>query len=212
VFHSACIEWLLDYDLDGARIEDLDVRLVPLATALEDRKPPAPPRPYVLTEGTLGEAVRASGSLPGFVAPTDKGATRYTDGSISSPLPARVLKDFGADVIFACNSVPGPDRRNPLDQLPFGLGGLLYRRTPLGRLIDVWVSGAFFLKQASSEAAHDADRLVQAADQRAPLIEVVCFICAKDIARRWTRANLDRDVQQCVDRWKAFASAPKGPP
>jgi len=206
VLRSECIEWLLDVDLGAARLEQLDVRLVPLTTALRDGEPP---RAHVLVAGTLGEAVRASGAAPGLVGPMDAGRTRYTDGAASNPLPARVLKDFGADLVFACNSIPGPDRRNPLDHFPFGIGKFLYRRTPVGRAMDMWVSGAYALQQASREAARDAHQFVEAAPQAAPLLEIFCFLRGRQIAADWTRADLDESVNQCVDRWLAFAR-PRG--
>src|SRR4029077_20481620 len=58
---SQVIEAALDWVFRGTRVEELEVRFVPLTMALADG---APPEARAVVMGTLGEAVRVSGSLP----------------------------------------------------------------------------------------------------------------------------------------------------
>jgi hypothetical protein len=63
-FSTRPIEWALDADLHGARLEALDRPLLPVATDI------ARGRPVVLTRGTVAFGVRASAAAPGLFAPT----------------------------------------------------------------------------------------------------------------------------------------------
>jgi predicted acylesterase/phospholipase RssA len=201
IFDSRAIETMIDWDLGGARLEELDVRFVPLTTALPREGPPAA---HAVVRGTLGEAVRASGGAPAAFAPTEKGGIRYTDGAIATPIPARILKDYGADLVLACNCVPGPERRNP-----FGgsfLAELVYRYTPAGRLIDLWVSAAFLLQRISREVADDAHVFMEASAQPMPLVESFSFTRAAEIAAESAGdPRVRADTVRCRERWREFA-------
>src|SRR5262249_26048546 len=113
--NSALVEAVVDRELGGVRIDELEVRFVPLTTALTDS---GPPQARAVVGGTLGEGVRASGSAPVLVAPTDKGNVRYTDGLSASIIPVQAARDYGADFVIACNSIPGPNQRNPFRAYP----------------------------------------------------------------------------------------------
>jgi hypothetical protein len=209
VFCSRLIEWVIDLDLGTSQVSQLDVRFLPLATALQRK---TPPRPHIFKEGTLGEAVRASGSLPGLIGPTQKNGRRYNDGAAASLVPARILKDHGADLIFAFNSIPGPALSNPLEVWPCHVGDFLYWWTPVGRLVDVWVSGAFMLQRASKDAGRDANHMVEAAPQKAPLLEILQFWRAASIAQDWDPQTLEKHLNRCMAHYHAFvAGVPVAP-
>lgn len=207
VIDSQAIEWAVNAALGIRSITDLDVRFVPLTTALRDK---TPPEAHVIVDGTLGEAVRASGGAPAAFAPTEKDGVRFTDGASATPVPAAILKDFGADLVFACNVVPGPEQRNPFRKIPGA--DLMYRLTPVGRLIDCWVWLAFLLQRVSKEAALDAHVFVEPTPVTLPFLESVAFACARTIVGVAARdPRLATDVQRCVDMWRRFAGMTREP-
>lgn len=198
---SSCIEWLIDRRLDGTAVDELERWFVPLTTALpRGQRPEA----RAITGGTLGEAVRASGAAPLLFSPTEKGGVRYCDGAAAAMVPSRVLPSFGADIVFAFNSIPGPAAGNPLSALPF-IGDLLYRHTLAGRLVDALVTQAYLFEQTSRDAAGDADDFAEAEPQEVPLVESFMFWRGRAIAadaardRRWKV-----DIDRCVARWAEF--------
>ena len=76
-------------------MEQLDKRFAVVAT---DSKTG---RMVVFNTGDPGLAVRASSSVPDlFIPPVIDGVT-YLDGGLTSPVPVRVAKAMGADVVIA---------------------------------------------------------------------------------------------------------------
>jgi NTE family protein len=59
--------------------------------------------------GNAGMAVRASASIPGVFSPTKIGERTYVDGGLVSPVPAKAVKQMGADFVIAIDisSRPG---------------------------------------------------------------------------------------------------------
>lgn len=55
----------------------------------------------VLRSGNTGAAVRASSSVPGLFQPVTINGHDYVDGGLVSPVPVRVAKTLGADVVIA---------------------------------------------------------------------------------------------------------------
>ena len=55
----------------------------------------------VLRSGDVGLAVRASSSVPGVFQPARIGNREFVDGGLVSPVPAKVARDLGADVVIA---------------------------------------------------------------------------------------------------------------
>ncbi len=55
----------------------------------------------VFTRGNTGAAVRASSATPGQFAPVRIRGTEYLDGDEAQPVPIRVARDLGADVVIA---------------------------------------------------------------------------------------------------------------
>jgi predicted acylesterase/phospholipase RssA len=201
---SSCIEWLVDRELDATRIDEIERRFVPVAAALRQKYKP---QAHAILGGTFGEAARVSGAAPMLFAPTEKGDVRYSDGAAASMVPARMLPFYGADAVYALNSIPGPAKGNLFGWIPV-LGDFLYRRTPLGRMSDVLVNYAYLLQRTSEDAAVDADEFVAADAQEWPLIESSMFFMAKRIARRGAAdATWQAGIQRCVDHWTKFKSS-----
>jgi len=97
----------IDNSLDNRRVEDLEVRFVAQTTALWGGGIEAPEARYV-THGSLGEAVQVSGALPLAFGPAKFDDVLYGDGALTANVPARMLKEHGADLVIALNAVPGP--------------------------------------------------------------------------------------------------------
>ena len=55
----------------------------------------------VFRRGNAGQAVRASSSVPGVFQPVAISGHDYVDGGLSSPVPVKVARDLGADVVIA---------------------------------------------------------------------------------------------------------------
>ena len=79
-----------------------------------------------LDHGSLVDAIRASTSIPGIFHPVRWEEHLLVDGGLVEPLPVRVCRDFGVDIIIGVDIVPAPypttaDRRRLWDRLGQGL-------------------------------------------------------------------------------------------
>jgi predicted acylesterase/phospholipase RssA len=171
---SGTLELQIDHDLEGTRVEDLEVVLLPVTTALGD-----PPVASVVVGGRLGEAVRASGSALLSFGPTRKGPLRYVDGATATMIPAKVLSDHGADLVLAVNCVPGPLHGNPFGD--YMIGRIIYNLPFVSRLIDTWVGGSYLLTTASRMAGVDAQVYWEPSPVWDPLFEAPHFERADEI-------------------------------
>ena len=55
----------------------------------------------VFVRGNVGQAVRASSSIPGVFEPVTIGGKTYVDGGVVSPVPVDAAKQLGADFVIA---------------------------------------------------------------------------------------------------------------
>jgi len=76
-------------------IERLARPFAVIATAAKDG------RMAVFNRGNTGIAVRASASVPNLFVPPTINGEEYVDGGLSSPVPVRVARAMGADVVIA---------------------------------------------------------------------------------------------------------------
>lgn len=56
--------------------------------------------------GEVACAVQASCAIPGILEPVQIGRSTYTDGGITDPLPARVLRRMGCQIVIAVDVIP----------------------------------------------------------------------------------------------------------
>ena len=91
------IRKMIDRAMEGVRIEECQIPLYVVCADLITG------REIVLEEGPLGEAARASGSLPGIFRPVWWKGHLLVDGAVLSPVPIRVLQQHGARTIIAVN-------------------------------------------------------------------------------------------------------------
>lgn len=95
----------LQRDLGDRRIEHLPIRFASVATALGSGEE------VWLRSGPLVEAMRASYALPGIFPPVRLDAKLLMDGTLVNPVPVKVARALGADLVVCvnlnCESRPG---------------------------------------------------------------------------------------------------------
>jgi len=92
---SGNVREFLDSITNGKRFEDLEVPFRCVATDVKNE------REVVISSGPLGEAMRASMSIPGVFKPVKKGGALLMDGGLINNLPVDVVKAMGADIVIA---------------------------------------------------------------------------------------------------------------
>jgi NTE family protein len=104
----------------------------------------------VIDEGTLKNAVRASGSMPIIMRPVKWKDHYLIDGGVTNKVPVDVLAGMGTDFNIAVNAAPEIDSSfySPQNQQPHGLMGLMrgilmrekYLEPSLFQIISRWYS------------------------------------------------------------------------
>lgn len=106
-------------------IEQLNRTLAVVATDLQSGEP------MVFRAGNTGAAVTASSSVPGIFQPLKIGDREYVDGGLVSPVPVKVARDLGADIVIAVDISDRPT----LSRLRDTIDVLLQTFTIMGRTI-----------------------------------------------------------------------------
>ena len=88
--------------LNNRPIEKLGKTLAIVATDLRSGQA------VVFRTGNTGIAVRASSSIPGVFQPVNINGREYVDGALVSPIPVRVAKNLGADIVIAVDVASKP--------------------------------------------------------------------------------------------------------
>ncbi|MGC2517741.1 MAG: patatin-like phospholipase family protein [Burkholderiales bacterium] len=88
----------------------------------------------VFRSGNVGMAVRASSSVPGIFQPVRIGSREYVDGGLVSPVPAKVARDLGADIVIAVDISSKPKNA----KVSGTIGVLLQTFTIMGATIAQW--------------------------------------------------------------------------
>jgi hypothetical protein len=128
---------------------------------------------------------------------------RFADGATSAFIPARILKDCGADVVFAFNCLAGPRDSNPLTESKGGR--YLYKLPFVDRLVDLWISGSHLAQRIGRETDEDAHVYFEPDAEEWPLLRSFLFTAGKQIAAdRTLRPKVTRCIQDCVDTWNQF--------
>jgi NTE family protein len=93
--------------VDGRPIEALARRFAVVATQARSG------RMAVFNRGDTGAAVRASASVPNLFVPPVINGEQYVDGGLSSPVPARLARAMGADIVIAVDVSWFAQQRDP---------------------------------------------------------------------------------------------------
>lgn len=71
----------------------------------------------VFVRGNVGQAVRASSSIPGVFEPVKIGSNSYVDGGVVSPVPVDAARQLGADFVIAVDISSKASGRTPTGML-----------------------------------------------------------------------------------------------
>ncbi len=103
------LEAYVDRALGGRLIEQLAIPFVAIATELSSG------RLVAFNRGDVGTAVRASCSVPAIFQPASIDGRDYVDGGLVSPVPVRVARRLGADLVIAIDVSRQPDEQGRFD-------------------------------------------------------------------------------------------------
>lgn len=95
---SAGLEAFVTARLAQRRLQDFPLRFVAVATARQSGCV------MLFGSGDAARAIVASSALPGALAPVLIGATAYVDGGLGAPLPVRVARALGAQIVIAVDT------------------------------------------------------------------------------------------------------------
>ena len=107
LFTARGLEALVNRVVRHRSIEELERRLAIIATEVVSGKP------AVFNRGDVGRAVRASTAIPGAVVPVRIDGKDYMDGDAVSPVPVRVARQMGADLVIAVDISRYPEEFPP---------------------------------------------------------------------------------------------------
>jgi NTE family protein len=93
--------------LGDVKIEELRIPFAAVATDIDTGEA------VVLREGPLVDALRASAAIPGIFYPVRWGQRLLVDGGLVEPLPVRVCRELGVDVVIGVDIVPRPRPTTP---------------------------------------------------------------------------------------------------
>lgn len=102
VFDGQKIEDFVNRQVGNQTLEQLKIPMYVVATRLDNGEA------TVFNYGNAGQAVRASIAIPTMFAPVKIGQNEYVDGGLVSPVPVKVAKNLGADMIIAVNILAVP--------------------------------------------------------------------------------------------------------
>ena len=101
-FDGKKVENYVNAQVDQLRLEQFKIPMYVVATELKEGKK------VVFNYGNTGQAVRASVSIPSMFVPTKIAEHEYVDGGLVSPVPVKVARDLGADIVIAVNILAQP--------------------------------------------------------------------------------------------------------
>jgi Predicted esterase of the alpha-beta hydrolase superfamily len=104
------LQRFVDRHLQNRTIEQLPTPLIIVTTQLRTGEL------ATFRRGPTGLAVRASCSIPGVFVPPRINEVEYVDGGLVSPVPVKVARDTGADIVIACDVGSAP-----LNVVPSGI-------------------------------------------------------------------------------------------
>ncbi len=201
VLSTGPLEALFRKDLDDVQLDELSVRIHPVALNLSTGKATA------FTRGPLGLAVRASSSAPGLWGPTLLQPHHFVDGTAVDNLPALWLPHLGADLTFSSNCYPA-QLRHYRQLVPGRLGRLLKELNPAGRLLDLVSSGSTLLHASGSLGARMSTRAFHKSPVEDSLLQATNFRRAEEIIR-YAREDpvLNETLMEFVTDWQKLRAS-----
>lgn len=137
-YDSSAIADFLEKLIGEKSFDELDVPFAAVAADVKYAKE------RIFKEGSVLKAVQASCTVPGVFVPVKENGTVLVDGGVVNNLPANVVKNMGADVIFAVD-----------------LNGELPQMEIEGELIEtLFAVFNIMVKNNSQLGYHDADYVI----------------------------------------------------
>lgn len=101
-FDGEKVENYINKQVDHLSLQQLKIPMYVVATELKNGDQ------VVFNRGNTGQAVRASISIPSMFIPANIAGKEYVDGGLVSPVPVKVAKSLGADIVIAVNILAQP--------------------------------------------------------------------------------------------------------
>jgi NTE family protein len=95
IFRGEGLQTFVNNAVQDRPLEKLNRTFAVVVTELQSGKQ------VVFRRGNTGMAVRASSSVPGIFQPVRINGKDYVDGGLTGPVPVRVAKHLGADIVIA---------------------------------------------------------------------------------------------------------------
>ena len=100
LFHGVRLMKFLDQYFGGLTFDDVRIPLAVVAVDLNTGQE------VHIREGLITEALRATISVPGLLAPVEINGQRLVDGGLLNNLPVDVVREMGADIVLAVDVCP----------------------------------------------------------------------------------------------------------
>jgi NTE family protein len=114
VFKGEALQEFVNKAVQNRTLEQLPRKCAVVATDLQSGEI------IVFERGDTGTAVRASSSVPGVFQPVRISGREYVDGGLVSPVPVKVARRLGADIVIAVDISSRPSKaplRDTIDVL-----------------------------------------------------------------------------------------------
>ena len=114
VFKGEALQEFVNKAVQNRTLEQLPRKCAVVATDLQSGEI------IVFERGDTGTAVRASSSVPGVFQPVRISGREYVDGGLVSPVPVKVARRLGADIVIAVDISTRPSKaplRDTIDVL-----------------------------------------------------------------------------------------------
>lgn len=129
---TARFEQMANELLGGKHFQDLEI---PFAAVTVDI---ATSQVYVINDGPVAPAVRASSSIPGIFEPVEYRGRVLVDGGLINGVPADVVRDMGADLVVSVD-----------------LNGDLGQRRAPGNLLDIMLHSFMLMVRNNSQLGEE---------------------------------------------------------
>ena len=197
---------LLDERLERARLEELPVQFVPVATYASDFTPALP------AASSVSSAVRASGAMPPIFAAHGDGGVRFLDGAFVANVPAQVLVACGASLVIASDPISTPDAQSaPVVGRRSGFALSLLRGSVPYRLVDLARGLQWMVHTSSADSSLKGDVLFR--PPRATLVDTFRFGKGPQILAASAAAIESTDlVPRVLAAWRQLRGHPVSAP
>lgn len=89
------LQALINTNIANTPIESLPTKLGVVATDFNSGDA------VIFTKGNVGQAIRASSSIPAIFQPTEINGRLYVDGGLTAPVPVSQARKMGSDIVIA---------------------------------------------------------------------------------------------------------------